>query len=241
MDNNSLLLLQYKNGSAEARDRLCSENMRLVWSIVKRFSASGTDPDDLAQTGVMGLLKAIDNFDESFGVKFSTYAVPMIIGEIRRFLRDDGIIKVSRSLKQAAYKGYKAREELSLRLNREPTMEEIAQKSGISVEELVEAFDATTAPDSINREVYEEGGEELSAQLSGDSGEEEIINRLAVREILESLNPRERQVLVLRYFKGKTQQEISTVIGVSQVQVSRIEKQAFKKIREREVKAGSCL
>lgn len=232
MDRNSALLVQYKNGEMSARDKLCEENMGLVWNIVRRFAKNGAEAEDLAQTGAMGLLKAIDNFDGSFGVKFSTYAVPMIIGEIRRFLRDDGIIKVSRSLKQIAYKGYKAREELSLRLDREPTIQEISEKCGISVEDLIEAFDATAAPDSINRECYSDSGSEISDRLKSDEDEDKIINRIAVREILDSLPPRERQILVLRYFKGKTQQEIAPIIGVSQVQVSRIEKNVCNKIRQ---------
>lgn len=235
MDRNLILLKEYKNGDLSARDKLCEENMGLVWNIVKRFSKSGVEQEDLAQTGTMGLLKAIDNFDDSFDVKFSTYAVPMIIGEIRRFLRDDGLIKVSRSLKQNAYKGYQAREELSTLLNREPTMEEISEKCGVSVEELVEAFDATAVPDSINREAYADSNEEFEDKLKSAYDEEKIVNRIAVENILAGLKPRERQILVLRYFKGKTQQEIAPIVGVSQVQVSRIEKKAFERIREAEL------
>ncbi len=235
MDNNSILLKEYKNGNFSARDKLCEENMGLVWNIAKRFSKSGVEPEDLAQTGTVGLLKAIDNFNPEFDVKFSTYAVPMIIGEIRRFLRDDGLIKVSRTLKQSAYKGYQAREELAKTLNREPTLFEISQKCGISTEELVEAFEATAAPDSINREIYSDSNEEFADKLKSGDDEEKIVNRIAIENILSSLKPRERQVLVLRYFKGKTQQEIAPIVGVSQVQVSRIEKKAFEKIREREL------
>ncbi len=235
MDRNLILLNEYKKGDLSARDKLCEENMGLVWNIVKRFSKSGVEQEDLAQTGTMGLLKAIDNFDESFDVKFSTYAVPMIIGEIRRFLRDDGLIKVSRSLKQNAYKGYQAREELSAFLSREPTMEEISQKCGVSVEELVEAFDATAVPDSINREAYSDSNEEFTDKLKSADDEEKIVNKIAVENILAGLKPRERQILVLRYFKGKTQQEIAPIVGVSQVQVSRIEKKAFERIREKEL------
>ncbi len=232
MDRNMILLEQYKCGDISARDELCRENMGLVWNIVKKFAGGGMEAEDLAQTGTIGLLKAIDNFDKSFGVKFSTYAVPMIIGEIRRFLRDDGIIKISRSIKQNAYKGYKAREELSLKLAREPTMAEISNKSGVSVEELVEAFEATAAPDSINREVYAESNEEFADRLGDFDEEERIVNRIAVKNILDSLEPRERQILVLRYFKGKTQQEIAPIVGVSQVQVSRIEKKALERVRK---------
>lgn len=235
MDKNSILLAQYKNGDKLARDRLCEENMGLVWNIVRKFAGNGIEAEDLAQTGTIGLLKAIDNFDASFDVKFSTYAVPMIIGEIRRFLRDDGLLKVSRSLKQSAYKGYRAREELAISLGREPTMAEISNKCGVGIEELVEAFEATTAPDSINREVYEDSNEEFADRLGSTDDEEKIVNRIAARNILQRLNSRERQILVLRYFKGKTQAEIAPIVGVSQVQVSRIEKKVFERIRKEEL------
>lgn len=234
MDRNSALLKEYKNGNTAVRDMLCSENMGLVQTVVKRFAQNGTETEDLIQTGTIGLLKAIDNFDISYNVKFSTYAVPMILGEIRRFLRDDGIIKISRSVKQAAYKGYKAREELAGYLKREPTIEEISNKSGVPVENLIEAFEATAAPDSINREVYAESNEELGSMLADNCDEEKILNKIAVSEILDKLTPRERRIIVLRYFNGKTQQEIAAVIGVSQVQVSRIEKQVLEKIRKSE-------
>ena len=232
MDKNSILLGEYKSGDQDARDKLCRENMGLVWNIVKRFSQSGVDSEDLAQTGIIGLLKAIDNFDESFDVKFSTYAVPMIIGEIRRFLRDDGLIKVSRTLKSQAYLGYKAREELSIELGREPTISEISEKCGVSVVELAAAFEATMAPDSINREVYEDSGSEVIDSVKSTEDEEKIINKITVKNILDKLSQRERQILVLRYFRGKTQAEIAPIVGVSQVQVSRIEKKVFERIRQ---------
>ncbi len=235
MDKNTELLIRYKNGDKLARDKLCEENMGLVWNIVKRFALSGAEADDLAQTGSVGLLKAIDNFDTSFGVKFSTYAVPMIIGEIRRFLRDDGLIKVSRNIKMNSRKGAVAREELTIILGREPTLEEISNRCGISTEELVEAFEATAVPDSINRETFSDGGGELSGLLKSCDDEERIVDKIAVKNILDKLDKRERQILVLRYFKGKTQQEIAPVIGVSQVQVSRIEKKVLEKIRSAEL------
>ena len=231
MSNNEALLKDYKRGDLSARDRLCSENMGLVVSIARRFSCGGVDVEDLAQTGSMGLLKAIDNFDESFGVKFSTYAVPMIIGEIRRFLRDDGILKVSRSIKERAYKGYTARDELSKKLGREPTIAELSEYSEISVEDLLEAFDATTPPDSINRSVYYDSESELCESLKSSDSEEKIVDRIMLENMLGCLEKRERQILLLRYFKGKTQQEIADCVGVSQVQVSRIEKKALEKIR----------
>jgi len=232
MDNNAILLAEYKAGDIRARDKLVNENMGLVWNVVKRFSSSDVDAEDLAQTGAMGLLKAIDNFDDSFDVKFSTYAVPMILGEIRRFLRDDGLIKVSRTLKSQAYLGYRAREVLSVELGREPTMSEISERSGIPLIELVTAFDATQMPDSINREAYEDSGSEVIDSIKSTEDEDKIINKITVQNILDRLSSRERQILVLRYFKGKTQAEIAPLLGVSQVQVSRIEKKAFEKIRK---------
>lgn len=232
MVNNEALLKEYKRGDMSARDKLCQENMGLVQSIARRFSAGGADVEDLAQTGSLGLLKAIENFDDSFGVKFSTYAVPVIMGEIRRFLRDDGIIKVSRSVKECANKGYLARDELSKKLGREPGIEEIANYSGYSREEILEAFDATMPPDSINRSVYHEDDTELADSLASTDSEEKIVDKLLARSILDSLDSRERQIIILRYFKGKTQQEIAKIVGVSQVQVSRIEKKVFARIRE---------
>lgn len=231
MDRNDSLLAAYKEGDMSARDKLCRENMGLVWNIVKRFLGYGADGEDLAQTGTVGLLKAIDNFDASFGVKFSTYAVPMIIGEIRRFLRDDGLIKVSRTLKRQAYLGYKAREELFVDLGREPTLSEISERCGIAVIELAAAFDATQVPDSINREAYEDSGREVIDSIKSTEDEEKIINKIAVKNILDKLSGRERQILVLRYFRGKTQAEIAPIVGVSQVQVSRIEKKVIERIR----------
>lgn len=232
MDNNEALLIEYKNGDLSARDKLASENMGLVWNIAKRFSSAGADIEDLAQTGSVGLIKAIDNFDLSFGVKFSTYAVPMIIGEIKRFLRDDGILKVSRSIKEKAQKGRFAREELIKKLDREPTIGEISHFSGIPAEELVEAFDATTPPDSINRSIYSDSDAELCQSIKSTDSEEKIVDRILVENILSKLEPRERQILILRYFRGKTQQEIAKRIGVSQVQVSRIEKNVLERIRK---------
>lgn len=235
MDRNLGLLEAYRSGNIEARDKLCQENMGLVWNVVKKFTSQGVDAEDLAQTGTIGLLKAIDNFDQSFSVKFSTYAVPMIIGEIRRFLRDDGLIKVSRTLKSQAYLGYKAREELSVELGREPTLMEISERSGIPSMELATAFEATAVPDSINREVYEDSGSEVIDSVKSTEDEEKIINKITVKNILDKLSDRERQILVLRYFRGKTQAEIAPIVGVSQVQVSRIEKKVLERIRKEQV------
>ena len=230
MDKNSMLLKRVKQGDSLARDLLCKENSGLVWNIVKKFRGCRAEPEDLVQTGMMGLVKAIDNFDESFNVKFSTYAVPMIIGEIRKFLRDDGLIKVSRSLKQAAYKGYRTQEELSYTLNREPTINEISEKSGIAVEELIEAFEATAPPDSINRDIYIDSNEEFLDKLRSEDSEEKLVDRIMIENILGKLEPRERRIIVLMYYKGKTQQEIAPIIGISQVQVSRIDNKVLARI-----------
>lgn len=232
MDRNERLLAEYKAGDKKAREKLCQENMGLVCNIVKRFGDAKAESEDLMQTGTIGLLKAIDNFDSSFGVKFSTYAVPMIIGEIRRFLRDDGIIKVSRTLKSQAYLGYRAREELSQELGREPTLFEISEKCGISHIELAAAFEATQSPDSINRKAYEDSDEEVCDLVATNRDEEKIINKITVKNILDKLSKKEREILILRYFRGKTQAEIAPVVGVSQVQVSRIEKKAIERIRK---------
>ena len=229
---NAELLARYKNGDKSARDLLCSENMGLVKKIVSGFSKSGTANEDLIQTGAIGLIKAIDNFDTSVGVKFSTYAVPMILGEIKRFLRDDGLIKVSRSLKQAAAKGIKARDDLKKTLGREPTIKEISEKCGISTEDLVCAFDAAREPDSIDRTIFENSEETFSDKLSADDEEEKITDRILIEQMLGEITPKERQVIVLRYFKDKSQQQIADMLGVSQVQVSRTEKKVLEKIRK---------
>ena len=229
------LLEMAAGGDAEAQKRLVEENMGLVWSVVKRFSGRGYELEDLAQVGAIGLIKAVRHFDTQYNVRFSTYAVPMIIGEIKRFLRDDGPIKVSRTLKEAASKGRRAEEQLRRELGREPTIGEISQRCGIEADMLSEAFDASASPESIYDTVYDDGGKTLTVldKLSTGSQEETIINRVMVETILRSLKPRERQVLVMRYFQGKTQSEIARLIGVSQVQVSRIEKNTIQRIREK--------
>ena len=227
-DEKSILISRAKNGDIEARNKIVEENMGLVWSVVKHFSGRG-DLEDLAQIGAIGLIKAVNNFNPEFNVQFSTYAVPMITGEIKRFLRDDGPVKVSRRLKEFAAKGRKCEEILRKQLGREPTMTEISNLSEIPKEDLVSAFEACVAPESIYESVFENIS--LLDSLAEESYEENIINRVTVDELLKSLKPRERQVLVLRYLKGKTQTEISKIIGVSQVQVSRIEKNTLKKVK----------
>ena len=235
INRNSELLKRCKNGDKTAREALCSENMGLVKKIAAGFSKSGAAYEDLVQTGAIGLIKAIDNFDISQDVKLSTYAVPMILGEIKRFLRDDGLIKVSRSVKQAASKGIKAREELLKMLSREPTIKEISEKCGISPEDLAYAFDAVREPDSINREIYENSEETFEDRLSSNDDEEKITDKILIEEILRDVSAEERQVIVLRYFKDKSQQEIGKMLGISQVQVSRIEKRVFERIRKKEL------
>ena len=234
MRDNAALLERVRSGDKAAKELLVEENMGLVHSVVKRYAGRGYEREDLAQIGAMGLLKAIDKFDESFGVQFSTYAVPMIMGEIKRFMRDDGAIKISRSLKETALKGWRTREYLQKLFNREPTISEISKESGIEVQQLAEAFEAAAPPNSIYEQICSGGSKEVNLidTIKGEDNEEEIINKVFISNILSSLKPRERQILVLRYFKGKTQSEIADVIGVSQVQISRIEKKVLKEIRE---------
>lgn len=230
MIDNSLLLENLKNGDKSAEEELVINNMNLVRSIAGRFSGRGCDADDLLQIGSIGLLKAIKKFDAGFGVKFSTYAVPVIAGEIKRFLRDDGIIKISRSLKESAAKGKKCAQLLRNRLGREPTIEEISIESGIASEELVEAFDAVIPPETITPQ-NRDGKEEEIKITTGTDEENKLIDRLLVEDMLKRLSDRERKVIVLRYFRGKTQSEIAEIIGVSQVQISRIEKASVEKLR----------
>lgn len=228
MDETIILLKKAKDGDINARNKIVEENMGLVWSVVKHFSGRG-EIEDLVQIGAIGLIKAVSNFNPEFNVKFSTYAVPMITGEIKRFLRDDGPVKVSRKLKEFAAKGRKCEEVLRKRLGREPTINEISKMAEIPKEELVSAFEACVIPESIYESVFENIS--VLDSLCEESHEEKIVNRVTVDELLKNLKPRERQVIVLRYLKGKTQTEISKIIGVSQVQVSRIEKNTLLKIK----------
>ena len=228
---NSELLRRLRDGDKSARDLLCDENMGLVRRIASGFSKNGMPDEDLIQTGTIGLIKAIDNFDITLGVQFSTYAVPVILGEIRRFLRDDGLIKVSRSMKQAAQKGMRAREELMIKSGREPTIREISESTGLTCEELICAFDSARAPDSINEALYDDSDKTLSDSLTTGNEEEKITDRILIEQLLEKVGSKERQVIVLRYFKDKSQSEIAKMLGISQVQVSRIEKRVIKKMQ----------
>lgn len=234
MNGNTALIKRVQNGDAEAQDKLVENNMGLVYSIVKRYSGRGYETEDLVQIGAIGLIKAIKKFDTKFNVCFSTYAVPVIAGEIKRFLRDDGAVKISRTLKETAIKGRRAEEELRRVLNRDPTIGEIAEKCGVDADTLTEAFDAAAPPASIYESIYENGENEIRLldTMAGDESEEKIINKVMAENILTSLKPRERQVIVLRYYKGKTQSEIAKIIGVSQVQVSRIEKRILENLRK---------
>ena len=234
MNKNNALLERVHNGDKEAKDILIEENMGLVYSVANRYCGRGCEKEDLIQIGSIGLLKAVDKFDFSFGVQFSTYAVPMIMGEIKRFLRDDGALKVSRSLKEAALKGYRSREVLQKKLNREPTIIEISKDCDIEEEILTQAFEAVTPPHSIYESVRSDNREiALLDTIKGDDEEEKITDRVMISNILNSLKPRERQILLLRYFKNKTQAEVAKVVGVSQVQISRIEKRVIEEIRKK--------
>lgn len=235
MRDNAALIERARRGDKAARDEMVEENMGLVHSVAKRFAGRGCEKEDLVQIGAIGLIKAINKFDLSFNVKFSTYAVPMIMGEIRRYLRDDGMIKVSRGLKETAMKGRRAGEQLQKRLGREPSICEISAECGIPADILVEAFDAAAPPDSIYESVYSRGGREINLidTIADEECEENIINKVVVNELLSSLGPRERKIILLRYFKGRTQAETAEAIGVSQVQISRIEKKVIENMRKR--------
>ena len=228
------LFERIKEGDMEARNEYTEGNLRLVLSVIKRFSGSNENPDDLFQIGCIGLMKAIDNFNTELDVKFSTYAVPMIIGEIRRFLRDNNSIRVSRSLKDTAYKAIYARENLTKKNLKEPTITEIAEEIGVSKEDIVYALDAIQNPMSLYEPVYTDGGDTLYVmdQVSDKKNREETwVEHLSLREAMKRLNERENEIITLRFFEGKTQMEVAEIIGISQAQVSRLEKNALKTMR----------
>ncbi|HIZ66005.1 MAG TPA: SigF/SigG family RNA polymerase sporulation sigma factor [Candidatus Blautia pullicola] len=236
MDNILALIGRVQQGDKEARDILVEKNMGLVRSIVKRFANRGVETEDLIQIGCIGLLKAIDKFDLSYDVKFSTYAVPMITGEIKRFLRDDGMVKVSRSLKEIAMKAYGAREELLAKEGREPGTEEIAEALGISREELVLAMESGAQVESLQKTIYESDGSDiyLEDRLPQEKNQQEaVLNRMLLEQILGTLDARERELIYLRFFQEKTQSYIAEKMGMSQVQVSRMEKKILKRLREK--------
>ncbi len=228
------LMIQIKAGNQAAREKYIKGNLRLVLSVVQRFSASGENLDDLFQIGCIGLIKAIDNFDLSQQVKFSTYAVPMIIGEIRRFLRDNSQIRVSRSLRDTAYKAIYAKERLMKEKQKEPTINEIATEIGVDKEDIVFALDAIQSPVSLYEPVYSDGGDTLYVmdQISDTkSVEDNWVSSLALRDAISRLGEREKEIIRLRFFAGKTQMEVAKEINISQAQVSRLEKNALKAMR----------
>jgi RNA polymerase sporulation-specific sigma factor len=231
------LIKNAKAGDKKAQTLLVEKNVGLVWSIVKRFQNRGYETDDIFQIGCIGLIKAIKKFDNSFDVKFSTYAVPMIIGEIKRFIRDDGIIKVSRSLKEVSNKARVTKEVMSKELGREPTISEMATRLNISAEELVMAIEAGCTPESLYSTIGEGDNSPvlLIDRINGDSNHNEVdlIDKIALRQVLDTLGPREKQIIILRYFKEKTQFQIAKMLGISQVQVSRIEKKILEEIRKK--------
>ena len=228
------LFHRVKNGDMQARAQYIEGNLRLVLSVIRRFASSNENADDLFQIGCVGLIKAIDHFDPSLNVKFSTYAVPMIIGEIRRFLRDNNAIRVSRSLKDTAYKALYVKDSLTRKHLREPSIEEIANEIGISKEEITYAMDAIQSPMSLYDPIYTDGGDTLYVmdQISDKKNKEELwVEQLSLRDAMKKLNKREHEIISLRFFEGKTQMEVAEYIGISQAQVSRLEKNALRIMR----------
>ncbi|PTQ51616.1 MAG: RNA polymerase sporulation specific sigma factor SigF [Brockia lithotrophica] len=226
------LIRQAQAGDVRARERLVEGNVRLVWSVVQRFLHRGYEADDLFQIGAIGLIKAIDKFDLSYDVKFSTYAVPMIIGEIQRHLRDDGEVKVSRAVKELGHKIRRMRDELTKQLMREPTLGELAEALGVPPDEVLFAQEATREVVSIHETVYENDGDPIALIDQLAEGDDAWLKRVEVRELVARLPERERLIVYLRFFKDYTQQEVAERLGVSQVQVSRLEKRILQKLRE---------
>ncbi len=239
MNHLTVLIEQAHQGDKAAREELIEGNLGLVHCIVKRYLNRGHDAEDLFQIGTIGLMKAIDKFDCSFEVKFSTYAVPMIQGEIKRFLRDDGLIKVSRSIKENGWKIKRASEQLSYELGREATMQELAILTGLDIEEIVVAMEANVEVESIYKPVYQSDGNEIciidqvSTEGEQDNSEtERLINHIVLRQLMETLEQTERKLIMMRYFHNKTQTEVAGELGISQVQVSRLEKRILLRMRK---------
>lgn len=253
MEEVSVLIEKSQAGDKEAREVLIEKNLGLVHHIVRRFAGRGYDLEDLFQIGVIGLMKAIDKFDLQMEVKFSTYAVPMIAGEIKRFLRDDGMVKVSRTIKENGFKVRMARQRLQSRLNREPTLQELGQEAGLSREEIVLAMEAAIEVESIYSATYQDDGSEVylvdkvvqtmpgcvgssvgnCGSVSNDAEKDQLLDRLLLKQLLDSLEERERKLIDMRYFQNKTQTEVAVVFGISQVQVSRLEKKILLRLREK--------
>ena len=233
-DEIKCLLKKARAGDREARSEIVQKNLGLVWNVVRRFNGRGYEADDIFQIGCIGLMKAIDNFDRTLNVKFSTYAVPMIIGEIRRYLRDNNSIRVSRSLRDTAYKAIYAKENFVRKNQKEPTVTEIASEIGIAKEEVVYALDAIQSPVSLYEPVYSEGGDTLYVmdQISDKkSREDNWVQNLALSDAIKRLPEREKNIIELRFYKGRTQMEVADEIGISQAQVSRLEKNALKSMK----------
>lgn len=230
-DETSALLRAARSGDRDAAEQLVTENSGLIWSVARRYFGRGVDPDDLYQLGCVGFLKAIAGFDEGYGTQFSTYAVPKISGEIRRFLRDDGAVKVSRGIKERAAAIHAARRTLEQRLGREPTLSELSQETGLEPEEIAVAETASAPAESLQREAFEDGFT-LEEILGDDTETERILERVSLGEAIDTLPEREKQVIALRYFHDMTQDAAARVLGVSQVQVSRLERRAIGRLRE---------
>lgn len=235
MDRTIELIKLAKEGDRKAREQVATENLGLVWSVVRRFAGRGHELEDLYQIGCIGLMKCIDKFDPAYDVKFSTYAVPMIMGEIKRFLRDDGMVKVSRSLKETAYKVYSVREQMMNEHGIEPTIEELASSLEIEKEDIVLALEAGSEVESIYKTIYQNDGNSIyliDKLVSSEDESRQAVDRLALEELLGQLEKKERSIIRMRYFEDKTQTEIAGFLGISQVQVSRIEKKVLTKMRE---------
>jgi len=235
MTDTLALIARAQAGDDSAAEQLIKENSGLIWSVVKKFTKRGYELDDLYQIGAIGLLKCIRKFDASFDVKFSTYAIPMIIGEIKRFLRDDGIIKVSRPMKEIATKARYVTEMLTAKLGRQPTISELAQEMNVTAEELVVAMEAGLDVESLHATIYQGDGSPIflidKVAQNRDDGDS-MVNLLTLKQLIARLKPKERQVIILRYFQDKTQMEVAKIIGVSQVQVSRIEKKVLQALKD---------
>ncbi len=227
------LLKKVKSGDKKARDELINGNLRLVLSVIQRFTSRGENPDDLFQVGCIGLIKSIDNFDISHNVKFSTYAVPMIIGEIRRYLRDNNSVRVSRSMRDTAYKAMLAKEKLIAQKQQEPTIEEIAKELDIPKAEVVMALESVVEPMSLDEPVYSDSGDTIYVmdQLGDSNDDNNWIDEIALKEAIVNLSDREKKILTLRFLNGKTQIEVANEIGISQAQVSRLEKWALHRVK----------
>lgn len=236
VDRTKELIAKAHKEDKDARETLVTENLGLVWNIIKRFKGRGIEQEDLFQIGCIGLIKAIDNFNLEMDVTFSTYAVPMITGEIKRFLRDDGIVKVSRTIKENAVKSMRAAQKLREEYGKEPTIEEIAKESGLSVEDITLSMSASMEVESIYKTIYQGDGSEIMIMDRLEQGgdlSEDVSGRVALNELMDSLNEREKQLIRMRYFEDYTQMQVAKRFGISQVQVSRMEKKILTGMRKR--------